>query len=110
KPRPGVLDRCRARPARLRDDVDLRAGLPRQAPVRDPGPALWPGDGAVRDDPGAPGPVRLAALAGRARPEADRVRDDRHAAARAAGGLAAAAAQGACGTALTRRSARARIV
>src|SRR3546814_84474 len=72
------------------------------------GAALRPGDGAVLDDPGLPGLLRRAAAAGGTGRQATGAGHDRHRAARPARRLAAAAAQGACRTALSRGLVRGR--
>src|SRR3546814_3236383 len=67
-----ALDGAGARADRLRDDLDLRAGVLGRALFVAAGAALRPGDGAVLDDPGLPGLLRRAAAAGGTGRQADR--------------------------------------
>src|SRR3546814_16948498 len=59
-----ALDGAGARADRLRDDLDLRAGVLGRALFVAEGAALRPGDGAVLDAPGLPDLLRRAAAAG----------------------------------------------
>src|SRR5690606_40173939 len=96
------LAAVRTRAARLCDDLGVRTWL-RHGPLHGgTGPALRPGDGAVRAGAGDRTAVRDAARAGRADRAPGGAGHRGHAAAGHAPGLAAAAAPGTARATLTR--------